>query len=89
MALHELATNAVKYGALSNGTGCVRIDWKHAPQTQRLVLHWHESGGPRVAPPKSEGFGSLLIRRVIGTAGGSSKIDFHPQGLACTLEIAL
>jgi two-component system CheB/CheR fusion protein len=89
MALHELATNAVKYGALSNGSGCVRIDWKHAPETRRLVLHWRESGGPSVAPPKSEGFGSLLIQRVIGGAGGSSKIDFHPQGLSCTLEIAL
>jgi hypothetical protein len=62
MALHELATNAVKYGALSNGDGRVSIAWEQF-QAHRLKLIWQESGGPEVNPPKQQGFGSYLKSR--------------------------
>jgi two-component sensor histidine kinase len=58
MALHELATNAVKYGALSNGGGSVSIVWERQYQSSRVKLVWKESGGPEVSPPKRKGFGS-------------------------------
>jgi two-component sensor histidine kinase len=86
MALHELATNAVKYGALSNASGRVRIDCKHHV---RLWLVWQETGGPPVAPPRRQGFGMCLIERAIESAGGSARLDFEPQGLACKLEVIL
>ena len=88
MALHELATNAVKYGALSNGDGRVRIAWcQHEPNRMKLV--WQESGGPDVSPPKLKGFGSHLIERVFAGQLGKSGLLFSPQGLSCTLEVAL
>jgi two-component sensor histidine kinase len=89
MALHELATNAVKYGALSNASGRVRIDWKHHVESNRLWLVWQETGGPPVAPPRRQGFGMRLIERAIESAGGSARLDFEPQGLACKLEVIL
>ena len=63
MALHELATNAVKYGALSNGDGRVSIAWERQHEPNRMKLVWQESGGPEVSPPKQKGFGSHLIER--------------------------
>jgi two-component system, chemotaxis family, CheB/CheR fusion protein len=89
MALHELATNAVKYGALSNGDGHVSILWERQPQTDRLKLIWQESGGPEVSPPKQTGFGTQLIARAFGGQLGRSDLIFNPQGLSCTLEVAL
>jgi two-component sensor histidine kinase len=89
MALHELATNAVKYGALSNGRGCVGITWEFHAESNRATLFWRESGGPRVKPPEHEGFGSRLIQRAMEGGLGRAQLDFCPQGLACTLEVAL
>lgn len=66
MVIHELATNAVKYGALSNGRGCVTVAWEQLTQPDRVKLIWRESGGPKVSPPKQKGFGSHLIDRAFG-----------------------
>jgi PAS domain S-box-containing protein len=91
LVLHELATNAVKYGALSNGSGRVRVGWETAPngQPNRMTLTWQESGGPPVKPPENKGFGSLLIERVVQADLGAARFDFRPQGVTCTLEISL
>ena len=91
MALHELATNAVKYGALSNEKGRVRIAWE-IPQDdapKRFQLRWQESGGPAVNPPEQRGFGSLLIERALQNNLGQAQSDFDPQGLVCSIEISL
>jgi len=88
-ALHELATNAVKYGALSNGHGCVRILWEFDAQANKAKLFWRENGGPSVTPPEREGFGSRLIQGAMEGALGRAQLDFDPKGLACTLEVAL
>jgi PAS domain S-box-containing protein len=86
MALQELATNAVKYGALSNETGEVAIAWGlHGPQLLRLV--WTESGGPRVEAPGRRGFGSRLIERSLASdLGGGARLQFHAAGVVCTIE---
>jgi PAS domain S-box-containing protein len=89
MALHELATNAVKYGALSNGGGRVSIAWERQFQANRVKLVWQESGGPEVSPPKQKGFGSHLIERAFGGQLGGSELVFSPEGLSCTLEVGL
>ena len=76
MALHELATNAVKYGALSTPTGRVTVEWSTQPG-QKLYLRWIETGGPPVAPPTKEGFGTRAILRLIGQLSGEVKYDWH------------
>jgi two-component sensor histidine kinase len=87
MALHELATNAVKYGALSNKTGKIAIVWEMLSEgPTRARLTWRESGGPPVEPPSRKGFGSLLIERTLEDQQGGSRVDYHPQGIVCTLE---
>lgn len=85
LALHELATNAAKYGALSTSAGRVRVRWGFETDdtgTRRLVLHWSERNGPRVAPPTVKGFGHVVIERVVGQAL-SAKVDyqFNPEGV--------
>lgn len=92
MALHELATNAVKYGALSNEAGHVRIEWSvdrdNGPE--RLLLRWEESGGPPVEPSGRRGFGSRLIERSLAhDLGGRVSIEFLPTGVVCTVEAKL
>lgn len=80
MALHELATNAVKYGALSGDSGRVRIEWSIV--SDRLNLSWSETGGPPVEPPTRTGFGSRMIERALaGSIGGSAKIEYLPGGI--------
>jgi PAS domain S-box-containing protein len=90
MALHELGTNALKHGALSNGDGRVSIAWELVEDSQsgRLKFQWRESGGPCVAPPKRKGFGSALIERAFNSEG-SAHYEFAPQGISCTLEMTL
>ena len=65
IAFNELATNAVKYGAFSDATGSIAIEWttKSTPEGRRVILHWQEKGGPPVTPPSKEGFGSRVIER--------------------------
>jgi two-component sensor histidine kinase len=88
MALHELATNAAKYGALSNEEGRVRIAW--AREGADLTLSWIESGGPPVAPPSRSGFGSRLIERSLAhDLGAAASIDFRPDGVVCIIKTAL
>jgi two-component sensor histidine kinase len=88
MMLHELATNAAKYGALSNDQGKVSIQWRAIEDgMKRVQLTWEESGGPPVAAPKRKGFGTTLIQRgLTGQLGGSAEIEYTPSGLRCTLE---
>jgi PAS domain S-box-containing protein len=92
MALHELCTNAVKYGALSGPGGLVRISSQllDSGGPVRLVLRWEESGGPPVAVPDRRGFGSRLIERGLAAElGGTAIIDFAPTGVVCTIEAPL
>src|SRR5262245_29148892 len=89
MVVHELATNALKHGALSNGTGQINISWDRTAQPDLVKLVWQESGGPEVAPPKERGFGSHLIERAFGGQLGAAQLVFDPSGLTCTLKIAL
>jgi two-component sensor histidine kinase len=67
MALHELATNAIKYGALSNGEGTVVVNWSVTPDcsNRRFVMRWRERGGLTVMPPQRQGFGYNVIVRVV------------------------
>ncbi|WP_445502504.1 sensor histidine kinase [Microvirga sp. G4-2] len=92
MALQELATNAVKYGALSNSIGEIKIRWKlngtNAPN--RLYLMWEETGGPPVHKPARRGFGSRLIERSLADdLGGEVKIEFAPSGVVCAVDAPL
>lgn len=88
MALHELGTNAVKYGALSQEKGLVRIEWsvEHGPETT-LTLSWAESGGPPVSPPQRKGFGSRLIERSLARElAGEVELKYEPAGVVCTIK---
>lgn len=85
LILHELATNAVKYGALRAETGRVAVDW--TVEGTVLRLSWRESGGPAVVPPTRKGFGTRLIER--GLAGGEVRTTFDAGGLSCVLTTAL
>jgi PAS domain S-box-containing protein len=91
MFLHELGTNAVKYGALSQFSGKVDLCWRQerGPDRPLLVLEWRESGGPPVAPPARQGFGTRMIERALKGEGGAAQFDFLSSGLACTMRIAL
>ena len=91
MAIHELATNAVKYGALSNATGTVALTWRIAAAGERrsLNLEWRESGGPPVGAPGRKGFGSTLIERALQQEQGHSCFEFRPEGVVCSLEMKL
>lgn len=88
MALHELATNAAKYGALSTAGGHVEVTWAIAGAALRLV--WREAGGPPVAPPTRRGFGARLIERGLARElAGRAAIDYAPTGVVCTIEARL
>ena len=92
MAIHELATNAVKYGALSVDSGGVSIRWRvDEAEAGQLRLEWREHGGPPVPPPPRRGFGSRLIERSLAreVGGGGTKIAFEPDGVVCEMRAAL
>lgn len=92
LALHELATNAVKYGALSNDDGRVILNWDRVESTkgERLWLRWEELGGPDVVPPTRQGFGTRMIERALAAEfGGSAEIDYRPRGVVVTVEAPL
>ena len=89
MVVHELATNALKYGALSNGSGYISVKWMQHSQPSLVKLVWQESGGPEISPPQRKGFGSHLIERAFGGQLGTAQLVFSPQGLSCTLEVEL
>jgi two-component sensor histidine kinase len=85
MIVHELTTNAIKYGALSNADGQVSIDWD-VSATADLRLVWAERGGPSVSPPASRGFGTRLVERGIASDRQSKvSMQFLPEGLRCEI----
>jgi PAS domain S-box-containing protein len=87
VALHELATNAAKYGALSAPEGKLRVEWSCATNG-RLILRWTETDGPLVMPPTRQGFGTRVMKSMIrGQLKGEIRFDWRAEGLAC--EIAL
>jgi two-component sensor histidine kinase len=88
LALHELATNAVKYGALSTSEGRIEIKWKieRDDGREQLRLVWRETGGPLVSVPEKRGFGTRLIERSLAAEfEGKVDIDFLPEGVVCTV----
>ena len=92
MALQELATNAVKYGALSNGTGQIRVHWElnGASTPERLHLRWAETDGPPVHTPARRGFGTRLIERSLAhDLNGDVRIEFAPAGVRCSVDAPL
>ncbi len=92
MAFHELATNALKYGALSSPEGRIAIEWaiKQTREGDILLLRWQESGGPPVIAPQRRGFGSTVIERLVpSTPGSSSRVDWLATGLVWELELNL
>jgi PAS domain S-box-containing protein len=85
MALHELTTNAIKYGALSVPQGRINVEWRAEPRGP-LTIEWTESGGPPVSEPSQRGFGSELIERGLARQfGGTAAIEFHKDGLRCVI----
>lgn len=88
LALHELATNAAKYGALSAPGGQVAISWQFEPLADnRLRIVWEERGGPEVAPPRRRGFGSTLIERLLSAElKGETKFVYEKSGVICVIE---
>lgn len=92
MIVHEIATNAAKYGALSNDSGTVAVDWEELDEAggRKLRLVWTEAGGPPVTAPVQRGFGSRLIERSTrDQLGGEATVDFLPRGVVCTVTCSL
>ena len=86
VTLHELATNAAKYGALSVASGSVALRWTHQSGGPSH-LHWSETGGPPVKPPTRKGFGTRIIERMIAQLKGTTKFDWRPEGLVCEISV--
>jgi len=90
MAFHELATNAAKYGALSNASGVVKVSWTLEPGGKLLRLRWEEQGGPPVSRPSHRGFGLRLIEHGLGLEiSGTVTMDFREEGLVCEWDMKL
>ena len=92
LVIHELATNAAKYGALNNDDGgCVRVTWsrRKAAAGRELEIIWHERDGPAVTPPASRGFGSRLIERGVQEIGGEVAREWRADGLHCRITVPL
>ncbi|WP_177177843.1 sensor histidine kinase [Citreimonas salinaria] len=92
LALHELATNAAKHGALTVKEGHVELDWSIQGDADqpRLIVRWQEFGGPEVRRPDRSGFGSLLLQRVVGREmDGEAELDYHPDGVIYQLRVPL
>jgi two-component sensor histidine kinase len=84
LIVHELATNAAKYGALSATSGNVAVAWK--VDGNNLTVDWKETGGPSVKLPTRRGFGTHLVVRALATFGGDATADFNPAGLVCQMR---
>jgi PAS domain S-box-containing protein len=92
MVLHELATNAAKYGSLSVPGGKILLEWSVLKEDghERLAMRWEESGGPEVTPPARKGFGTRLLERQFAMEfSGSVALDYRPGGLVCTMNLRL
>ena len=89
VTLHELATNAAKYGALSTNTGRVQVEWSRAPDGQ-IAIRWTEKDGPPVEPPTRKGFGTRVMDRMIrGQLKGEMRFDWRAEGFACEIVLPL
>jgi two-component sensor histidine kinase len=87
IVLHELTTNAAKYGALSVPAGRVRIEWSRATNG-KLVLRWSETDGPPVTAPRRQGFGTRVVDQIIrAELKGEAHYDWRPKGLVCEIAI--
>jgi two-component sensor histidine kinase len=85
LALHELATNSTKYGALSARTGRLKIEWR-TDSTHRFCFKWTETGGPRVKPPTHQGFGTSMMEGMISSQlGGEVKFNWREEGVVCEI----
>ncbi|MCF2524241.1 sensor histidine kinase [Bradyrhizobium sp. G127] len=90
MVIHELSTNALKYGALSVPDGRVSIVWAVDVEAGRFKLEWRESGGPTVVEPKEKSFGSRFIEQALpGQLQGEARLMFEPSGLVCDVNIPI
>ena len=90
IAFHELAVNAVKYGAFSTDAGTIAVAWhtEVLPGGERLILIWREQGGPVVVPPVRKGFGSQVIERGLAhELEGDVHLEYPPEGVVCTIDI--
>jgi two-component sensor histidine kinase len=85
LAAHELATNALKYGALCLPEGRVTVAWRIVDG--RMLINWCESGGPPVKAPQKRGYGTIMLRRLVEAAGGSMLVEFAPSGVMVELSL--
>jgi two-component sensor histidine kinase len=90
LVLHELATNARKYGALSVESGALTIDWSlSSAEEPELRICWTEGGAPEPAPGATAGFGTMLIQRTMEATGGTAIIGYRQDGLFCEIRLKL
>jgi PAS domain S-box-containing protein len=89
LVLHELGTNARKYGALSTPHGSLDIQWRLGAQKSTLEIEWAERGGSPVIEPRKRGFGTTLIEKSLAGVGGSAELRFHADGLRCAIRVPL
>ncbi len=90
LVLHELGTNACKYGALSVANGNLSIKWSVQDGEDRvLLLHWQEFGSPKVTAPHTQGFGSILIQQSLSSHGGEVSLDYTANGLSCAIRLPI
>jgi two-component sensor histidine kinase len=89
LVAHELAVNATKYGALSNETGRIHVEWLVAEEKEAsvLVVRWQEDGGPPVTPPQRTGFGTDLLQRLRETEAIRHSIEYRPEGIVCVFSL--
>jgi PAS domain S-box-containing protein len=88
VTLHELATNAAKYGALSVANGAIELKWSHRTHG-RLEFRWSEMGGPTVHVPTRKGFGGRIIQQMIAQLKGETRFDWRPEGLVCEITLSV
>jgi two-component sensor histidine kinase len=90
LVLHELGTNARKYGALCASSGRVVLDWTVQREGRRILeIEWSEREGPPVSAPKGSGFGTRLIEQSVKGLGGTALVEFKPAGLVCLITMPL
>jgi two-component sensor histidine kinase len=91
LIVHELATNAVKHGALSRNGGSIAISWSVAVGANETTLFfkWQERGGPHVLPPKRKSFGTILLERAVPTTGQPPRLHYGPQGFTYEHSVKL